>query len=103
MGIFSVKPILFPTSRNIDDLNEAKYPDHGLIAPSSILLDASGIISSGSYSVLMPRPLHPLQAPKGELNEKLRGSISPRLTSHLGMHFVGSKASHHFRLQSEQS
>ena len=37
------------------------------------------MISSGSNSSLTPRPVHSGQAPCGELNEKLRGSISPRL------------------------
>lgn len=57
----------------------AKFPCHGLIAPSSILLVLSGIINSGSNSILIPKPLHSLHAPKGELKEKDLGSIFPIL------------------------
>lgn len=37
------------------------------------------VIISGSNSICTPRPLHVWQAPCGELNEKVRGSISDRL------------------------
>ena len=39
----------------------------------------SGIIKSGSNSILIPKPLHSLHAPKGELKEKDLGSIFPIL------------------------
>src|SRR5919201_4800702 len=78
IGVARSKPNFLPTSRSIADRNVAKCPDHGLIAPSSMLLDLSGIIKSGSNSILMPRPLHSLHAPNGELNENVRGSKSPR-------------------------
>ena len=42
-----------------------------------MLFALSGIIKSGSNSILIPRPLQSLHAPKGELNEKVRGSKSP--------------------------
>src|SRR5919108_5906843 len=77
IGVARSKPNFLPTSRSIADRNVAKCPDHGLIAPSSMLFDLSGIINSGSNSILMPRPLHSLHAPNGELNENVRGSKSP--------------------------
>src|ERR671922_1066470 len=78
IGVARSKPNFLPTSRSIADRNVAKCPVHGFIAPSSKLLDLSGIIKSGSNSILMPRPLHSLHAPNGELNENVRGSKSPR-------------------------
>src|SRR5919202_2900521 len=78
IGVGRSKPNFLPTSRIIVDRNVAKCPDHGLIAPSIILFDLSGIIKSGSNSILIPKPLHSLHAPKGELNENVRGSRSPR-------------------------
>ena len=63
----------------MDDLKVAKLPCQGLIAPSIILLFLSGIIRSGSNSILIPRPLHSSHAPNGELNEKDLGSIFPIL------------------------
>src|SRR3989339_576999 len=50
--------------------------DQGLMAPSSIDKFGSGITSAGSISNFVPSPSHSGQAPKGELNEKVRGSIS---------------------------
>lgn len=44
-------------------------------------------MSSGSNSILTPKPLHSKHAPNGELKEKVRGSISPKLTSHIGHAF----------------
>src|SRR5215831_12438835 len=86
-GVPKLKPNRFPTSLSIADLNVAKYPDHGFTAPSRMLLDLSGIIRSGSNSILIPKPLHCLHAPKGELKEKLLGSRSPRLIPHLEQAF----------------
>ena len=43
------------------------------IAPSFIDKEGSGIIKSGSASILTPKPLHSLQHPKGLLNENKRG------------------------------
>ena len=54
----------------------------GTIAPSIKLLFSSGIIKLGSTSNLYPSPEHPLQAPKGVLNEKFLGSSSSMLSSH---------------------
>ena len=50
----------------------------GAIAPSAIDFDRSGITSAGSTSIRLPRPVQAGQAPWGLLNEKLRGSISPK-------------------------
>ena len=52
-----------------------------------MLFDLSGIINSGSNSILIPRPLHSLHAPNGELKEKLRGSKSPMLMPHRAQAF----------------
>ena len=38
----------------------------------------SGTISSGSGSTCVPSPVHTGQAPCGELNEKVRGSMAPK-------------------------
>src|SRR5205085_3618870 len=50
---------------------------HGRTAPS--FSERSGLpkTSSGSGSRLVPRPVHAGHAPCGELNENVRGSISP--------------------------
>src|ERR671925_1314146 len=88
IGVARSKPNFLPTSRSIADRNVAKCPVHGLIAPSSMLFDLSGIIKSGSNSILMPRPLHFLHAPNGELNEKVRGSKSPSEIPHRGQAFL---------------
>ena len=69
------------------DLKEAKRPNHGLMAPSNMLFDLSGIIKSESNFSLKPNPLQALQAPNGELNEKERGSSSPILNPQLGQAF----------------
>src|SRR5215510_11516279 len=87
-GVARSNPNFLPTSRNIADRNVAKCPDQGLMAPSSMLLDLSGIIKSGSNSILMPRPLHSLHAPNGELNENVRGSRSPREIPQRGQAFL---------------
>src|SRR5919204_4722814 len=84
IGVARSKPNFLPTSRSIADRKVAKCPDHGFIAPSSMLFDLSGIINSGSNSILIPRPLHSLHAPNGELNENVRGSKSPRLMPQWG-------------------
>ena len=44
----------------------------------------SGMIRSGSNSILMPSPLHSSQAPKGELNENIRGWSSSKVIPHCG-------------------
>ena len=49
---------------------------HGSSAPSWIESVGSGTISSGSITRWKPRPWQRSQAPCGELNEKIRGSIS---------------------------
>src|SRR5437588_6757011 len=84
IGVRRSKPNRFPTSLSIADRKVAKCPDHGLTPPSKMLFDLSGIINSGSNSIFIPRPLHFLHAPKGELNEKVRGSKSPKLIPHRG-------------------
>jgi hypothetical protein len=50
--------------------------DHGPIAPSFTERSGSGTTSSGSTSSRVPRPSQVVQAPYGELNEKLRGASS---------------------------
>src|SRR5262245_22831173 len=50
--------------------------DHGAMAPLRIDFLPSGITSSGSTSCRVPRPLHELHIPSGELNEKLCGDSS---------------------------
>ncbi len=49
---------------------------HGASAPSPIDSVGSGTTSSGSISIIDPRPVHRGHAPCGELNEKIRGSSS---------------------------
>src|SRR5688500_12720531 len=88
IGVARSKPNFLPTSRSIADRNVAKCPVHGLIAPSIMLFDLSGIIKSGSNSILMPSPLHSLHAPNGELNEKVRGSKSPSEIPQWGQAFL---------------
>ncbi len=51
----------------------------GMIAPWASERFRLGTISSGSNSSRVPSPVQVGQAPCGELNEKLRGSISPKL------------------------
>src|SRR5579884_2560389 len=51
-------------------------PLHGAIAPSASGFDSSGTTSSGSTSILVPRPVQSGQAPHGELNENERGPSS---------------------------
>ncbi|CAB4887940.1 unannotated protein [freshwater metagenome] len=53
-------------------------PAQGAIAPSSIEIESSGMISSSSTSSLVPMPEHSAQAPNGELNENDRGSSSSK-------------------------
>src|ERR687884_649417 len=53
-----------------------------------MLFVLSGIIRSGSNSILIPSPLHSLQAPNGELNENERGSKSPSEMSQCGHAFL---------------
>src|SRR5579875_553114 len=84
IGVVRLKPNFFPTSFSMADLNVAKWPLHGLIAPCNILFDLSGIMRSGSNSVFIPSPLHSSHAPKGELKENVRGSRSPRLMLQYG-------------------
>ena len=55
-----------------------------VIAPSLILSDGSGIISSSENSILYPSPKHSGHAPNGLLNEKLLGSISSILIPQSG-------------------
>src|SRR5215467_11011212 len=83
IGVPRSKPNRLPTSLSIAERKVAKCPDQGLTAPSKMLFDLSGMINSGSNSILIPSPLHSVHAPKGELKEKLRGSSSPRLIPHL--------------------
>ena len=52
----------------------------GAIALSASERPGSGITSSGSTSMRVPSPSHSAQAPNGELNEKLRGSSSSKLS-----------------------
>ena len=54
------------------------------MAPSFMERFSSGIISSGSNSILYPRPAQTGQAPKGLLKEKLLGSISLMLIPQSG-------------------
>ena len=49
---------------------------HGSSAPSEIESVGSGTISSGSITRWKPSPWQRSHAPCGELNEKIRGSIS---------------------------
>ena len=51
---------------------------HGAIAPSVSERSSSGMTSDSSTLSLVPIPSHAGQAPNGELNEKVRGSISSR-------------------------
>src|SRR5215470_7449361 len=51
-------------------------PPQGAIAPSASDRDGSGTMSSGSTSILVPRPVQSGHAPHGELNENDRGSSS---------------------------
>jgi len=57
---------------------------YNAIAPSAIHLDLSGIIRSGSNSILIPRPEQVSQAPNGELNENIRGCNSSYVRPHFG-------------------
>ncbi len=50
-------------------------------------------MSSGSNSSLVPRPVQSGQAPWGELKEKLRGSISPKLMPQKGQAKFSEKRS----------
>ena len=50
------------------------------IAPCKMDLDGSGMISSGSASSRVPRPVQIGHAPKGLLNENIRGLSSGILT-----------------------
>src|SRR5207245_11024519 len=77
IGVSKSKPNFLPTSRSVCLLNEENLPDHGTMAPSKIDFVLSGMSKSESNSILTPRPWHVLQAPKGELNENVRGSSSP--------------------------
>ena len=65
------------------ELCEAKFLAHGLIAPSASVKRLLGIISAGSGTSLTPIPRQAGQAPKGELNEKVLGSISEILSPQL--------------------
>ena len=49
---------------------------HGSTTPSLRVRLGSPMTKSVSTAILMPRPEHSGQAPKGALNEKVRGSIS---------------------------
>ncbi len=49
---------------------------HGWITPSRSDLLGSGMMSSGSTSIRVPKPEHVGHAPNGELNENDRGSSS---------------------------
>src|SRR5215469_203816 len=51
-------------------------PLHTPIAPSASDRSSSETTSSGSTSILVPRPVQSGQAPQGELNENDRGSSS---------------------------
>ena len=57
--------------------------DHGLIAPWAIV-KLKLIISFGSISSFVPRPVQFGQAPWGELNEKFLGSNSGKLIPQVG-------------------
>ena len=46
------------------------------MAPCLILNSLFGITSSGSTSLLSPKPLHTSQAPNGALNENILGDSS---------------------------
>ena len=46
------------------------------MTPSAMLSSGSPSTSSSSTDMLVPRPVQAGQAPKGALNEKVRGSIS---------------------------
>ncbi len=50
---------------------------HGSTAPSRTERSGFARMSSGSGSSRVPMPVHAGQAPCGELNENVRGSISP--------------------------
>ena len=52
--------------------------DQGTMAPSAIERLRFGMTIAGSSSIFTPRPVHSRQAPCGLLNEKLRGSSSPK-------------------------
>ena len=61
------------------------------IAPSLIDSLVSGIIRSGSNSILNPRPAQHGHAPNGLLNEKLLGSISSMLIPQSGQEKLSEK------------
>src|SRR3970040_3011907 len=77
IGVSKLKPNFFPTALNACFLNAEKTPLHGTIAPSKIDLLLSGITRSASNSIFIPKPLHALHIPNGELNENVLGSSSP--------------------------
>src|SRR5918992_5088195 len=79
--------VLNPKVLAVESRSRSKYsrffPDHGAIAPSSSARSGFGITSSRSTSRWVPRPSQRSQAPKGELNEKLRGASSSKLSPQL--------------------
>ena len=61
-----------------------KWRDQGAIAPPDIESFLFGITRLGSKSIFMPNPWQSGHAPKGLLNENMRGVNSIRFISHLG-------------------
>ncbi len=83
-GVIKSNPNFFPTERNACLLNDENLPLQGTIAPSRIDFVLSGITKSGSNSIFIPKPLHVLHIPNGELNENVLGSNSPIVTPQNG-------------------
>ena len=54
------------------------------MAPSTMQRCLFGMIRSGSKTILNPSPLHSSQAPKGELNENIRGWSSSKARPQTG-------------------
>ena len=79
-GVLVEKPNSSPTASSTRPKYSPRYPLHGAIAPSSIDRSSSPMTSSGSTSKRVPRPSHRSHAPYGELNEKLRGASSSKLS-----------------------
>ena len=64
-------------SRRNSQTRSARRAPRAAPPPRPRVRSRLGMTSSGSNSCTMPRPVQAGQAPCGELNEKLRGSISP--------------------------
>src|SRR5919106_5218933 len=77
-GVSSENPWVSATASRTRFQYSSRLFDQGPMAPSLTERSTSGTTSSGSTSSLVPSPSQVVQAPYGELNEKLRGANSSK-------------------------